>query len=410
MLDTPKPEFRRAKRLANQKVSEILAIGARAAELSAEGHPVIVLGAGEPDFATPENVIEAAHRAALEGQTTYTPLAGTPALRAAIAEKFARENGIDYSPREVIATAGAKQVIFNAFMATLDPGDEVIIPAPFWTTYSAMVDICGGVPVTVTCSGDAGFKLTPEQLETAITPKTRWLMLNSPSNPTGAAYTVEETLKLLEVLDRHPDIWLLSDEIYEHIVYDEFTFVSPAALSPSIRERTLIVNGVSKAYAMTGWRLGYGAGPEALIAAMTVVQSQSTSNPCSIAQAAALEALTGPQEILPQRRESFRRRRDLVVAAINAMPGLSCRVPEGAFYAFASCEGVLGARTPDGRLLESDRDFCAWVLETAHVAMVPGAAFGLSPYFRVSYATSVAELEEAMARLAKACASLDLPA
>ena len=226
----------------------------------------------------------------------------------------------------------------------------------------------------------------------------------------GAAYTVEETLKLLEVLDRHPDIWLLSDEIYEHIVYDEFTFVSPAALSPSIRERTLIVNGVSKAYAMTGWRLGYGAGPEALIAAMTVVQSQSTSNPCSIAQAAALEALTGPQEILPQRRESFRRRRDLVVAAINAMPGLACRVPEGAFYAFASCEGVLGARTPDGRLLEIDRDFCAWVLETAHVAMVPGAAFGLSPYFRVSYATSVAELEEAMARLAKACASLDLPA
>ncbi|WP_339114705.1 pyridoxal phosphate-dependent aminotransferase [Thioclava sp. GXIMD2076] len=408
MLDT-EPTFRPAKRLAAQKVSEILQIGARATELKAQGHPVIVLGAGEPDFATPDNVIEAAHRAALAGQTVYTPLAGTPALRAAIAQKFKRENGLDYSPAEVIATAGAKQVIFNAFMATLDAGDEVVIPTPYWTTYSAMVDICGGVPVTVQCSGETGFKLTPEQLEAAITPKTRWLMLNSPSNPTGAAYSVDETLKLLEVLERHPHVWLLSDEIYEHIVYDDFAFVSPAALSPAIKARTLIVNGVSKAYAMTGWRLGYGAGPEALIRAMTVVQSQSTSNPCSIAQAAALEALTGPQDLLAERCASFRARRDLVVDAINAIEGLYCRKPEGAFYAFASCEGLLGSTTPEGKTLESDRDFCAWLLEAAHVAMVPGAAFGLSPYFRISYATSEAELTEAMARITKACAGLVRP-
>ncbi|GAA6199326.1 pyridoxal phosphate-dependent aminotransferase [Aquicoccus sp. SU-CL01552] len=409
MLDSQAPTFRRSARLQSQKVSEILAIGARAAELRSEGHPVIVLGAGEPDFPTPDNVIEAAHRAALNGRTTYTPLAGTPELRAAVAEKFKRENGIVYTPSEVIITAGAKQVIFNAFMATLDPGDEVVIPAPYWTTYSAMVDICGGVPVKVTTSADTGFKITPAQLEAAITPKTRWLMLNSPSNPTGAAYGIEETRAILAVLERHPAVWLLSDEIYEHIVYDDFACVSPAALSPAIRQRTLIVNGVSKAYAMTGWRLGYGAGPEALIKAMTVVQSQSTSNACSISQAAALAALTGPQEVLAERRDSFRARRDLVVSAINAMPGLSCRVPEGAFYAFASCEGVLGAQTPEGRILESDREFCSWILETTHVAMVPGAAFGLSPYFRISYATSTDEIEEAMGRLARACDTLVLP-
>jgi aspartate aminotransferase len=409
MLDDVKPVFKPAKRLAAQNVSEILRIGIRARELSDAGQPVIVLGAGEPDFPTPLHVIEAAHRAALDGQTTYTPLAGTPELRAAIVEKFRRENGIDYSINEVIATAGAKQVIFNAFMASLDAGDEVIIPTPYWTTYSAMVDICGGVAVTVNCSGESGFKLTPDQLEAAIKPKTRWLMLNSPSNPTGAAYNVEETQKLIEVLDRHPDVWLMSDEIYEHIVYDSFDVVSPAALSPSIRNRTLIINGVSKAYAMTGWRLGYGAGPRELISAMTVVQSQSTSNPCSISQAAALEALTGPQQFLAERRDSFCLRRNFVVDALNAIPGLSCRKPEGAFYAFASCEGVLGARTPAGEILHTDRDFCQWLLETAYVAMVPGAAFGLSPYFRISYATSMAELEQAMHRIAMACATLDMP-
>jgi len=410
MSDPQIPPFRRAKRLAHQKVSEILAIGARATELQREGHPVIVLGAGEPDFPTPPHVIEAAHRAALAGQTTYTPLAGTPELKAAIVEKFRRENGLDYAPNEVIATAGAKQVIFNAFMASLDAGDEVIIPTPYWTTYSAMVDICGGIPVTVTCGEDSGFKITPAQLQAAITPQTRWLMLNSPSNPTGAAYSRDELLALIEVLDRHPQVWLLSDEIYEHISYDGVAPVSPAALSPAIRQRTLIVNGVSKAYAMTGWRLGYGAGPADLIAAMTVVQSQSTSNPCSISQAAAVAALTGPQDLLAERRDSFRARRDLVVAAVNAIPGLSCRSPEGAFYAFAGCVGILGAVTPTGQTLTTDREFCAWVLETAHVAMVPGAAFGLSPYFRISYATSKAELEDAMTRLARACAELDLPA
>ncbi|WP_095588161.1 pyridoxal phosphate-dependent aminotransferase [Actibacterium ureilyticum] len=402
-------QFRRADRLASQKVSEILAIGARASALAEQGHRVIVLGAGEPDFPTPPHVIEAAHRAALDGQTTYTPLAGTAEMKAAIIEKFRRENGLNFAPDQVIATAGAKQVIFNAFMATLNPGDEVVIPAPYWTTYSAMVDICGGVPVTVACTASNGFRITPEQLDAAITPRTRWLMLNSPSNPTGAAYGREELLAILDVLKRHPDIWLLSDEIYEHIVYDGFRAESPAGLCPDIRQRTLIVNGVSKAYAMTGWRIGYGAGPAALIAAMTVVQSQSTSNPCSIAQAAAVAALTGPQDILAERRACFQTRRDFVVSSLNKIPGLSCRTPEGAFYTFASCEAILGASTPEGAVLRTDRDFCSWVLETAHVAVVPGAAFGVSPYFRVSYATAQAELDAAMARLAKACDMLEWP-
>lgn len=399
--------FTRADRLANQRVSEILSIGARATELAQQGHDVIVLGAGEPDFPTPDHVIEAANRAARDGQTTYTPLAGTPALRAAICGKFHRENGLDYAPAEVMATAGAKQAIFNAFMATLNAGDEVIIPAPFWTTYSAMVDICGGTAVALPCPGETGFKLTPDQLEEAITGRTRWLMLNSPSNPTGAAYDRAELQALVAVLERHPHVWLLSDEIYEHITYDGFVATSPATLSPDLRRRCLIVNGVSKAYSMTGWRLGYAAGPSELISAMTVVQSQSTSNPCSIAQAAAIAALEGPQDLLATRRDSFRARRNMLVGAINAIPGLDCRMPEGAFYAFADCGGLLGARTPQGKVLHTDRDFCSFLLETAHVAVVPGSAFGVAPYFRLSYATGMQELEEAMQRLARACGSLE---
>jgi len=410
MLDTSKSEFRRANRLATQQVSEILRIGARAAEMKKAGHPVIVLGAGEPDFDTPANVIEAAHRAMLEGDTKYTALDGTPALKAALVAKFRRENNLDFTPNEITVAAGAKQVIYNALMATLDPGDEVIIPMPYWTTYSAMVEIAGGTAVTIACGQEDGFRLTPEKLEAAITPKTRWLMLNSPSNPTGAAYDAPSLSSLLAVLERHPHVWLMSDEIYEHIVYDGFRAISPAELVPALRDRTLIVNGVSKAYAMTGWRIGYGAGPAPLIAAMAVVQSQSTSNPCSIAQAAAVEALNGPQKFLTERAESFRIRRDLVVDALNAIPGISCRRPEGAFYAFASCAGLLGAITPKGQVIETDRDFCAWVLEAAHVAMVPGAAFGLSPYFRISYATGVAELEEAMRRIRIACETLNLKA
>ena len=407
MLDAPTADFRRATRLATQQVSEILRIGARAAEMQKAGHPVIILGAGEPDFDTPPNVIEAAHRAMLAGDTKYTALDGTPALKAALVAKFKRENGLDYTPAEITVAAGAKQVIYNALMATLDPEDEVIIPTPYWTTYSAMAEIAGGRAVTIACGAEDGFRLTPDKLEAAITPKTRWLMLNAPSNPTGAAYDEASLKGLVAVLKRHPQVWLMSDEIYEHIVYDGFRPISPAAIDPEIKARTLIVNGVSKAYAMTGWRIGYGAGPRALIAAMAVVQSQSTSNPCSIAQAAAVEALNGPQDFLTARATSFRVRRDLVVAAINAIPGLSCRRPEGAFYAFASCEGLLGAVTPEGKVLETDRDFCAWILETAHVAMVPGAAFGLSPFFRISYATSLGELKEAMDRIGKACARLE---
>lgn len=398
--------FRKAKRLETQSVSEILRIGARATQMRKAGAPVIILGAGEPDFDTPPNVSEAAYAAMKAGQTKYTALDGTPELKEAIRAKFARDNGLEFGTNEITVCAGAKQVIYNALMATLDPGDEVIIPAPYWTTYSAMVDIAGGRAIVLPCGADTGFRLTAAQLEAAITPRTRWLMLNSPSNPTGAAYRPEDYLPLLKVLERHPQVWIMSDEIYEHICYDGFAPVTPAQLALWVRHRSLIVNGVSKAYAMTGWRIGYGAGPAELIAAMAVVQSQSTSNPCSIAQAAAVEALNGPQDYLETRAESFRARRDLVVSALNSIEGISCVVPEGAFYTFASCAGLIGAVTPEGKILDSDRAFCTWLLETAHVATVPGSAFGLAPYFRISYATSMEELREAMSRIVAACARL----
>ncbi|MBB5536777.1 pyridoxal phosphate-dependent aminotransferase [Rhizobium giardinii] len=398
--------FSPASRISTIGVSEILKIGARAQAMKRDGKPVIILGAGEPDFDTPDHVKRAATAAMLRGETKYTALDGTPELKAAIRKKFARENDLSYEQDEITVATGAKQVLFNAMMATLDPGDEVIIPTPYWTSYSDIIEIAEGKPVLIACDAEAGFRLRAEQLEAAITPKTRWVMLNSPSNPSGAAYSAEDYRPLLDVLLKYPHVWLLVDDMYEHIVYDGFRFVTPAALEPRLKNRTLTVNGVSKAYAMTGWRIGYAGGPRALIKAMAVVQSQSTSCPSSISQAAAVEALNGPQDFLKERTESFKRRRDLVVAALNAIDGLECRVPEGAFYTFSGCSGVLGKTTPSGRRIETDTDFCAYLLEDAHVAVVPGSAFGLSPFFRISYATSEAELREAMERIAKACAAL----
>lgn len=399
-------DFRPASRIASVGVSKILQIGARAAAMKRDGHPVIVLGAGEPDFDTPDNIKHAAKAAIDLGETKYTALDGTPALKKAIVAKFSRENHIDYTPDEITVATGAKQILFNAFMATLDAGDEVIIPTPYWTSYSDIVEICGGVSVLIPCDASAGFRLQAEQLEKAITPKTRWVLLNSPSNPSGAAYSQADYRPLLDVLLRHPHVWLMVDDMYEHIVYDDFRFVTPAAIEPRLKERTLTINGVSKAYAMTGWRIGYAGGPKALIKAMAVIQSQATSCPSSIGQAASVEALNGPQDFLKERQLSFRRRRDLVVARLNAIEGLECRIPEGAFYTFSSCAGIIGKVTPKGKRIEADHDFTDYLLEDAHVAVVPGSAFGLSPFFRISYATSEAELVEALDRIARACAAL----
>lgn len=398
--------FRPAARIASVGVSKILQIGARAASMKRDGLPVIILGAGEPDFDTPDTIKEAAKAAIDRGETKYTALDGAPDLKKAIAEKFRRENNIDYGLDEITVGTGAKQILFNAFMASIDPGDEVIIPTPYWTSYSDIVEICGGVPVLIPCDAVAGFRLTAQQLEKAITPKTRWVLLNSPSNPSGAAYSEADYRPLLDTLLQHPHVWLMVDDMYEHIVYDDFRFVSPAALEPALKDRTLTINGVSKAYAMTGWRIGYAGGPKALIKAMAVIQSQATSCPCSISQAAAIAALNGPQDFLKERQRSFKVRRDLVVSALNAIEGIECRVPEGAFYTFASCRGLMGKTTPQGKTITSDSDFTDYLLEEAHVAVVPGAAFGLSPYFRISYATSEAELKEALERISKACAAL----
>ena len=398
--------FRPASRIAAVGVSRILQIGARAAAMKREGRPVVVLGAGEPDFDTPDFVKEAAKAAIDRGDTKYTALDGTPELKQAIARKFARENGVAYGTDEIAVSAGAKQILFNAFMATLDEGDEVVIPTPCWTSYSDIVAVAGGRAVLVPCSAEAGFRLTAAQLDAAITPRTRWVLLNSPSNPSGAAYGEAGCRPLLDVLLRHPHVWLMVDDIYEHIVYDDFRFVTPAAIEPRLKERTLTVNGVSKAYAMTGWRIGFAGGPKPLIKAMAVIQSQSTSCPSSVSQAAALAALDGPQDFLAERRDSFRRRRDLVVAALNAIDGIACRVPEGAFYTFADCSGLLGRATPAGKAIGSDDDVADYLLEEAEVAVVPGSAFGLSPFFRISYATGEAELAEAMRRIGAACARL----
>ena len=398
--------LRRAQRIAAIEVSEILRIGAVAAERRRQGRPVIVLGAGEPDFDTPDHIKEAAIRAIRAGQTKYTVLDGAPELKEAIRAKFHRENGLEFAAHEITVGAGAKQVMHNAFMATLDPGDEVILAAPYWTSYADMVLIAGGKPVPVRCTEANGFRLQAADLEAAITPRTRWLLLNSPSNPSGAAYDAAQLKPLLEVLLRHPQVWLLSDDIYEHLLYDDRAFVTGAQLLPALKERTLTVNGVSKSYAMTGWRVGYGGGPGSLIAAMAVVQSQSTSNPCSISQAAAVEALAGPQDTVRQWRAAFQRRRDLVVDRLNEIDGIACRRPEGAFYTFASCAGVLGRRTPDGTLIDSDSAFCRYLLAAYDLAVVPGSCFGLAPYFRISYAASDASLAEGCERIRAACQAL----
>lgn len=398
--------FRAAARVAEIGISEILKIGVEAAARRRAGKPVIVLGAGEPDFDTPAEVKQAAQAAMERGETKYTQIDGTPQLRDAIRAKFRRENGLVYGEDEITIGVGAKQVIFNAFMATLDPGDEVIVPAPYWTTYLDIVRICGGVPVTVACPEATGFRLTAEALERAITPRTRWLMLNSPSNPSGAAYSADDLRPLLDVLLRHPHVWILSDEIYEHIVYDGFVPASPAALEPKLKARTLTVNGVSKAYAMTGWRVGFGGGPRELVKAMAVVQSQSTTCTSSVSQAAAAAALNGGLDIVRERCRAFAERRDLVASRLNAIPGLTCRRPEGAFYTFASCAGLIGRRTPHGDAIKTDADFCTYLLREYDVAVVPGSAFGLAPYFRISYATSREQLVEACDRIESACKAL----
>ncbi len=397
--------FRQSAALARVAPSATLAISARAAELKRQGHDIISLSVGEPDFPVPDSAREAAIAAIRAGNNHYTAVEGTPELRAAIAEKFRRDNGLDYAPADVIVSVGGKQVIWNALLATLDAGDEVIIPAPYWVSYPDMVLMAGGVPVIVPTGVAAGYRLSPEALEAAITPRTRWLILNSPSNPTGAVYSADALAALGAVLERHPHVWVLSDDMYEHIRYTDGRFATIAAVVPALRERTLTVNGASKAFAMTGWRIGFAGGPRALIAAMGKAQSQSTSNPCAIAQAATLGALTGDLSFLAERCAAFRARRDLVVERIGAIPGLSLDPPEGAFYAYVGCEGLIGRRTAEGRVLASDEDVAAWLLD-AGVAVVHGAAFGASPAFRISYATSEALLAEACSRIAAAVSAL----
>ncbi|MDH5530749.1 MAG: pyridoxal phosphate-dependent aminotransferase [Paracoccaceae bacterium] len=392
--------------IARVKPSPTIAVTTKAAELKAAGKDVIGLGAGEPDFDTPDNIKAAAKAAIDAGRTKYTPVDGIAELKKAICAKFARENGLNYTPAQITVGTGGKQTLYNALMATLNPGDEVIIPAPYWVSYPDMVLLAGGTPVAVECGIDSQFKLTPAQLEAAITPKTKWFIFNSPSNPTGAGYGRAELKGLTDVLMRHPHVWVMSDDMYEHLVFDDFEFVSPAQVEPGLYDRTLTCNGVSKSYAMTGWRIGYAAGPAALIKAMGTIQSQSTSNPCSIAQYAALEALTGPQDFLAENKKTFQRRRDLVVSMLNQCNGITCPRPEGAFYVYPDISGLIGKTSTGGASITDDEAFATALLEETGVAVVFGAAFGLSPNFRVSYATSDAALEEACGRIQKFCAGL----
>ena len=392
--------------LARVKPSATIAVTNKARELQAAGRDIIGLGAGEPDFDTPANIREAGKRAIDEGKTRYTAVDGIPELKAAICEKFARENGLSYAPNQITIGTGGKQILYNALVATLNPGDEVIIPAPYWVSYPDMVLLAGGTPVPVAAGIETRFKLTPEALEAAITPKTKWFIFNSPSNPTGAGYTRAELKALTDVLMRHPQVWVMSDDMYEHLVFDDFEFCTPAQVEPGLYERTLTCNGVSKAYAMTGWRIGYAAGPVALIKAMGTIQSQSTSNPCSVSQYAALEALTGPQDFLPENRKLFQRRRDLVVEMLNQAPGINCPVPEGAFYVYPDISACIGKTSAAGTLITDDEAFATALLEETGVAVVFGAAFGLSPNFRISYATSDDLLVEACARIQTFCKGL----
>lgn len=392
--------------LARVKPSATLAVTARARELKREGRDVIGLGAGEPDFDTPDNIKEAAIAAIRRGETKYTDVDGIPELKAAVAAKFKRENGLTYETSQIHVAPGGKTVIYNAFVATLSPGDEVIVPAPYWVSYPDMVLLAGGEPVTVVGHEADGFKLKPEALEAAITPRTKWLILNSPSNPTGAAYTGEELEALAAVLRRHPQVWVLTDDMYEHLIYGDFDYRTIAQVAPDLYDRTLTVNGVSKAYAMTGWRIGYGGGPKPLIDLMRKVAGQTTTNPSAISQWAAVEALNGPQDFIAERAKHFEARRDLVVSMLNQANGIRCATPEGAFYVYPSIEGLIGKKTEGGAVIDSDDVFTAELLDAEGVAVVQGSAFGLSPYFRISYATSESVLEEACQRIQRFCASL----
>ncbi len=392
--------------LARVSPSPTVAVSQKAMELKAAGHDVIGLGAGEPDFDTPDNIKAAAIAAIEAGKTKYTAVDGIPEVKQAICAKFKRENGLTYTPSQVAVSTGGKQVLYNALLATLNPGDEVIIPAPYWVSYPDMVRLGGGEPVIVETTLEDGFRISPEALEAAITPKTKWFIFNSPSNPTGAGYGHNQLKALTDVLMRHPHVWVMTDDMYEHLAYDGFQFCTPAQVEPGLYDRTLTVNGVSKSYAMTGWRIGYAAGPEHLIAAMRKLQSQSTTNPCSISQWATVEALNGPQEFLAERNEAFRKRRDLVVAGLNACEGITCALPEGAFYVYPSIAGCIGKTSAGSTLIDTDEAFATALLEEHGVAVVFGAAFGLSPYFRVSYATSDEVLTDACQRIQAFCAGL----
>ncbi|PZF78373.1 aspartate transaminase [Aestuariivirga litoralis] len=386
--------------------SATIAISNKAMQLKAEGKNVIGLAAGEPDFDTPQNIKDAAIKAIQAGKTKYTPVDGIPELKKAIVDKFKRENSLDYKVSQVSVGSGGKQVLFNALMATVNPGDEVIVPAPYWVSYPDIVMLAGGTPVFVEGKVENGFKLQAADLEKAITPKTKWLILNSPSNPSGAAYSRAELKALTDVLLKHPHVWVLSDDMYEHLVYDDFEFTTPAQVEPKLYDRTLTMNGVSKSYCMTGWRIGYGAGPEQLIKAMSKLQSQSTSNPSSIAQWAAVEALNGPQDFIASNNEVFKQRRDLVVSMLNQAKGLNCPTPEGAFYVYPSCLGCIGKTAPSGNVIRNDEDFVTELLAAEGVAAVHGAAFGMSPFFRISYATATETLEDACKRIQRFCGNL----
>ena len=395
-----------ASRLNRIQPSPTIAMSIKARELKAEGKDIIELAAGEPDFPTPSHIIKAAEDAMSRGETKYTDPDGTPALKQAVCDKFKRDNNLEYITSQVTIGTGGKQVLYNALMATLNEGDEVIIPAPYWVSYPDMVLLAEGTPKIVECPLDKNFILQPEDLERAITPKTKWIILNSPSNPTGSGYTWDDMKKITDVLVHYPNIWVMTDDMYEHLVYDDFKFCTPAEVEPELYSRTLTVNGMSKAFCMTGWRIGYAAGPENLITAIRKIQSQSTSNPSSISQAASVAALNGPMDFLAKNNEVFKQRRDLVCSMLNQASGITCPTPDGAFYVYPSCAGLIGKKTPEGKVLKSDEDVVTYFLETEGIAAVHGAAFGLSPHFRISYATSTEALEDACQRIQRACTAL----
>ncbi|MDA0998423.1 MAG: pyridoxal phosphate-dependent aminotransferase [Proteobacteria bacterium] len=395
-----------ADRLSAIKPSPTIAVAQKARDLQAAGRNIISLGAGEPDFDTPKHIIEAAKKAMDDGLTRYTAVNGTAELQDAIIGKFKRDNDLTYTRNEIHVSCGGKPVLFNAMMATINPGDEVIVPAPYWVSYPDIVVLFGGVPVFVDCPKDADFKMTPAQLEGAITPKTKWLVFNSPSNPTGSCYTEADMKALGEVLKRHPQVWVMTDDIYEHLTYDGFKFTTIAQVVPELKARTLTVNGMSKAYCMTGWRVGFAGGPDNLIKAITKVQSQSITHTSSISQAAAVAALNGPHDFIPTHNAIFKERRDLVVSMLNQANGISCATPEGAFYVYPSIAGTLGRKTPTGKVIGNDEDFVTELLEAEGVAAVHGEAFGLSPHFRISYATGTDLLEDACQRIQRFCGSL----